>query len=256
MKKMMLLLLLVSLLPSEAGAWSTPGEDFSGEMKLGGAVTNTRNPWVWKLGQGNKKLDIEKIPVSRTNDELLISVPVPTLNIVLGKTILTTPAGRDGLSPKVIYGKETDGCSLTWTDPGIAKVTLPVTDGAGNRLSGSFTFRMQVAGVLRHVQDGQPVYAGVYDDLKTNGLPPQDLVINVSQISGVLKRMFSSEGPAWLQEMVVAGKAGLSQFSNASLRQVEGAYGAQVLAGSGELRIKGEIPERWRASLPVSIEYQ
>ncbi|HAN6040451.1 TPA: fimbrial protein, partial [Escherichia coli] len=37
---------------------------------------------------------------------------------------------------------------------------------------------------------------------------------------------------------------------------VEGAYGAQTVAGSGELRLNGTMPERWRVSLPVSIEYQ
>ena len=48
----------------------------------------------------------------------------------------------------------------------------------------------------------------------------------------------------------------MSHFSDASLRQVEGAYGAQTVAGSGELRLNGMMPERWRVSLPVSIEYQ
>ncbi|WP_445610813.1 F4 family fimbrial subunit, partial [Escherichia coli] len=49
--------------------------------------------------------------------------------------------------------------------------------------------------------------------------------------------------------------SGVSHFSDALLRQVEGAYGAQTVAGNGELHLNGAIPERWRASLPVSIEY-
>ncbi|WP_445610815.1 F4 family fimbrial subunit, partial [Escherichia coli] len=50
--------------------------------------------------------------------------------------------------------------------------------------------------------------------------------------------------------------SGVSHFSDALLRQVEGAYGAQTVAGSGELRLNGAIPERWQISLPISIEYQ
>ncbi|HCB9840055.1 TPA: fimbrial protein, partial [Escherichia coli] len=64
------------------------------------------------------------------------------------------------------------------------------------------------------------------------------------------------EGPGWLQTMTVTSAAGLSHFSDTSLRQVEGVYGAQMVAGSGELRLNGAMPERWRVSLPVSIEYQ
>lgn len=56
--------------------------------------------------------------------------------------------------------------------------------------------------------------------------------------------------------MTVTDAASLSRFSATSLRQVEGVYGAQTVAGSGELRLSGAIPERWRVSLPISIEYQ
>ncbi|ECX6188009.1 fimbrial protein, partial [Salmonella enterica subsp. enterica serovar Infantis] len=49
---------------------------------------------------------------------------------------------------------------------------------------------------------------------------------------------------------------GLSRFSDAALRQVDGVYGAQTVADSGELRFKGEIPSRWHTSLAVSIEYR
>ncbi|EPU7222986.1 fimbrial protein, partial [Escherichia coli] len=114
----------------------------------------------------------------------------------------------------------------------------------------------QAAGVLRHVKDGQPAYAGVYDDLNVNGLPGESTAMKASDIPGVLQKMFSGEGPGWLQTMAISGYSGVSHFSDATLRQVEGAYGAQTVAGSGELRLSGAMPERWRVSLPVSIEYQ
>ncbi|HFP5551524.1 TPA: fimbrial protein, partial [Escherichia coli] len=138
---------------------------------------------------------------------------------------------------------------------GVAEVTLPVT-GDNNVRAGTFVFRMQAAGVLRHMQDRQPVYAGVYDDLNVNGLPGESTAMKTSDIPGVLQKMFSGEGPSWLQTMTISGYSGVSHFSDASLRQVEGAYGAQTVAGSGELRLNGMMPERWRVSLPVSIEYQ
>ncbi|MEQ4855025.1 F4 (K88) fimbria minor subunit FaeI [Escherichia coli] len=254
MKKVTLFLFAASLLPSCVLAWNTPGEDFSGELKLEGAVTSTRNPWVWKVGQGNEGLEVKQSRGVRDGEQA-IPVALPAMTVLLGKTTLTTPAGREGLSPRVSYGKGAEGFSLEWTAPGMAEVTLPVT-GDKNVRAGTFTFRMQAAGVLRHMQDGQPVYAGVYDDLNANGLPGESKVMQASDIPGALQTMFSGEGPSWLQTMTVTTAAGLSRFSDASLRQLEGVYGAQAVADSGELRLNGAMPERWRVSLPVSIEYQ
>ncbi|MEB7742615.1 F4 (K88) fimbria minor subunit FaeI [Escherichia coli] len=254
MKKVTLFLFAVSLLPSCVLAWNTPGEDFSGELKLEGAVTSTRNPWVWKVGEGNERPEVKTFCDVR-NGKRGIPVLLPALTVVLGKTILTTPSGREGLSPRVSYGKGADDFSLVWTEPGMAEVTLPVT-GENNIRAGTFVFRLQAAGVLRYVQDGQTVYAGVYDDLEANGLPGENQVMKAGDIPGVLQTMFSGEGPFWLQTMTVTTTAGLSHFSDAALRQVEGAYGARTVAGSGELHLDDAVPERWRVSLPVSIEYQ
>lgn len=254
MKKVTLLLFAVSLLPTAVLAWSTPGEDFSGALKLEGPVTSTRNPWEWKIGPQNESLEV-RLSRGVRGGEQRIPVSLPALPLVLGKTALTTPAGREGLSPRVSYGKGTEGFSLVWTEPGVAEVTLPVT-GDNNARAGTFVFRMQAAGVLRHVQGGRPVYAGVYDDLNANGLPGESRMMKTSGVSGALQQMFSGEGPSWLQTMMVTTPAGLSQFSNTALRQIDGVYGAQTVAGSGELHLSGAMPERWQVSLPVSIEYQ
>lgn len=74
--------------------------------------------------------------------------------------------------------------------------------------------------------------------------------------AGALQAMFAGEGPSWLQVMTVTGSDGLSRFSDAALRQVEGVYGAQIMVGYGELYLKGQVPSVWHGSLPVSIEYQ
>ncbi|EBI9246254.1 TPA: fimbrial protein [Salmonella enterica] len=254
MKKVTLFLFAVSLLPSCGLAWNTPGEDFSGELKLEGPVTSTRNPWVWKIGDGNTQMNIKALPVAR-GGKPVIPVPLPAITVLLGKTTLTTPGGREGLAPQVSYGKGTDGFALEWTAPGVASVTLPVT-GEGNVRAGTFTFLMQAAGVLRHVQDGQVVYAALYDDLQGNGLPAQAKMMPAEQTPGQLRAMFEGEGPGWLQDMTVSGTAGLSRFSDASLRQADGVYGARMVADSGALHFEGEIPPRWGASLTVSIEYR
>ncbi|EAZ1917985.1 fimbrial protein, partial [Salmonella enterica] len=162
--------------------WNTPGEDFSGELKLGGPVTSTRNPWVWKIGEGNTQVNMDAPPVARSGGAV-IPVPLPAMTVLLGKTTLTTPAGREGLAPQVTYGKGTDGFALEWTAPGMASVTLPVT-GEGNNRAGTFTFRMQAAGVLRHVQDGRVEYAGLYNDLQGNGLPGQAQVMPAEKTPG------------------------------------------------------------------------
>ncbi|HFR7798699.1 TPA: hypothetical protein ACHWY1_004899, partial [Escherichia coli] len=113
-----LFLFAVSLLPASVLAWNTPGEDFSGALKLEGMVSSARNPWVWEVGQGNENLDVE--PQIRRGGG---TVAMPAITILRGKTILTTPAGREGLSPRVSYGKGEEGFSLVWTDVGIADVT-------------------------------------------------------------------------------------------------------------------------------------
>ncbi|ELX0903163.1 F4 (K88) fimbria minor subunit FaeI [Salmonella enterica] len=254
MKKVTLFLFAATFLPSCLLAWNKPGEDFSGELKLEGSVANTRNPWVWKVGQGNKSLEVKQRRGVHSGKNG-IPVSLPTLTVVLGKTILTTPAGREGLSPRVSYGKGAADFSLVWTEPGIAELTLPVT-GENNSCAGTFVFRMQAAGVLRHVQNGQPVYAGVYDDLNANGLPGESRTMQAGEVPGTLQMMFSGEGPSWLQTMTLSSYMGVSHFSDAALRQVEGVYGAQTMAGSGELRLNGVVPERWLVSLPVSVEYQ
>ncbi|MCF2182810.1 F4 (K88) fimbria minor subunit FaeI [Escherichia coli] len=254
MKKVTLFLFAVSLLPSCVLAWNTPGEDFSGELKLEGPVTSTRNPWVWIIGQGNENLDVKQRRGGRDSGQG-ISVALPVMTVLLGKTTLTTPVGREGLSPRISYGKGIEGFSLVWGAPGMAEVTLPVT-GDNNARAGKFVFRMQVTGGLRYVQNGQPIYAGVYDDLNANGLPGESTMMKTSETPGVLQNMFSDEGPSWLHTMTVTTSVGVSHFSDASLRQVEGVYGAQTVAGSGELCLNGTPPVHWRVSLPVSIEYQ
>ncbi len=98
MKKMTLFLFAASLLPSCVLAWNTPGEDFSGELKLEGTVTSTRNPWVWKVGRGNESLVVKQSRDVRDGEQG-IQVALPTMTVLLGKTTLTTPAGREGLSP-------------------------------------------------------------------------------------------------------------------------------------------------------------
>lgn len=254
MKKVTLFLFAASLLPSTVLAWNTPGEDFSGELNLGGPVLSTRNPWVWKVGAGSRYLDSVYSGIS-SGGEKVISVTVPALPVLLGKTSFTTSAGREGLSPLVTYGRDTEAFSMVWTENGIAEVMLPVT-GDKKGSTGTFTFRMQVAGVLRYEQNGQAMYKGVRDDLQANGLPGEAMVMNAEQVPGVLQAMFSGEGPSWLQAMTLSGYTGVSHFSDAALRRIEGVYGAQIMAGYGELRLSGDVPERWQASLSVRIEYQ
>ncbi|AOV96353.1 fimbrial protein [Edwardsiella hoshinae] len=254
MKRTTRLLLAASLLPSWVLAWNMPGEDFSGALNLGGSVTNARNPWVWKVGEGNTQINTTTLTVPRSSDRG-IPIRLPIMTVLLGKTTLTTPAGREGLAPQVTFGMGTDGFSLTWMAPGEALVTLPVS-GEGKARTGTFTFRMQTVGVLRHVQDNRAEYVGLYDDLLGNALPSQAQMIPAEQIPSVLQTMFGNEGPAWLRAMAVNSVSGLSRFGDASLRQVDGVYGAQTVANSGALHLMGPLPSRWHTSLAVSIEYR
>ncbi len=253
-KNSVLLFLMVCFFPFSVFAWNTPGQDFSGALKLGGPVTSTRNPWVWKIGEGKSNLNVKQSPVSRGRD-LVVPVSLPAMNLVLGKTVLTTPAGREGLAPRIIFGKGSDDFSLVWTAPGIADVTLPVT-GEGGRRVGYFTFRIQAAGLMRYVRNCQVNYASIYDDVGGNGLPDKSHIISSGLILGLFQSMFNGEGPKWLSAMSVNSDKGVSHFSDTSLRQIDGVYGARIIADTGELHLQADKTERWNVSLPVSIEYQ
>lgn len=89
MKKVTLFLFAASLLPSSVLAWNTPGEDFSGELKLEGAVTSTRNPWVWKVGQGNESLEVKQSRSVRDGRQV-IPVALLALTVVLRIKIKST----------------------------------------------------------------------------------------------------------------------------------------------------------------------
>lgn len=247
-------LLAVSVWPAGVQAWSAPGEGFAGELTLGGEVTSLRNPWAWQLGEGVKGLEVTLSGRALEKGEAN-ALALPATLLLLGKTILTTPAGRVGLAPRVTYGSETGGAELTWSASGMADVTLPVT-GDGNMPVGHFRFRIQALAMLRHMEDGKATYVGIYDDLKGNGLPGGAQVVAPAQTAGRLQAMFANEGPTWLQEATVSQVFGLSQFNNAALRQVEGVYGASIVADSGQLYLEGAMPASWHVALPVSIEYQ
>ncbi|MFM5219597.1 hypothetical protein ACEUAM_22560 [Aeromonas hydrophila] len=255
MKQVVCVLLAVGLLPTWGWAWSVPGEDFSNELTLGGEVTNTRQAWGWKTGVGVSGLDVVLSSWVGKDGNVAVSVPFPALPILLGKTMLTSPTGRVGLTPTVVYGRDVPGAELTWMAPGMAEVTLPIS-GDDKALVGHFTFRMQALAMLRHVQDGQAIYARIYDDVLGNGLPGLAQITPQEQTASNLLRIFANEGPEWLAAASVSQVLGVSQFSNTTLRQVEGVYGAAVVADSGQLFLKGEVPSRWRVSLPISVEYQ
>lgn len=256
MKKRAVLLMLVSLFPIAGLAWNTPGQDFSDGLELGGVVTSTRNPWMWQLGDGTAIPSLNPRKPVLNNGKLAVAVQLPVSNILLGKTVLPALAGREGLAPRISFGRGIDGFSIDWTAPGEGRVTLPAT-AEGNTVIGSLRFKIKAAGLLRHVSGNNAVYAGLYDDLNNNGLPEQTKIMASDLTVGMLQKMFSGEGPVWLsQNIKIKESRGVSNFGDSSLRQLEGVYCAQVVADSAELQLNGEIPSHWKVSLPVSVEYQ
>ncbi|EPQ7464104.1 fimbrial protein [Escherichia coli] len=255
-KNLNFLLFLVSITPIVVFAWSNPGQDFNGELTIGGAVTNTRNPWVWKLSEGDGNLDIHTSQAVRDKGKRqILTVNLPGKNILLGKTILTSPAGREGLTPRISFGTMGDDFSLLWSVEGTALITLPVT-GDSNIKKGTFSFKMIAGGVLCHVVNSNHVCNSLYDDINSNGLPPQRYMIRPDRTISILNSIFSSDAPVWLNKIEASTGMGLSRYGDPNLHQIDGAYGAQVVAGSGILKIDGELPSSWRVSLPVNIEYQ
>ncbi|ECX2002026.1 F4 family fimbrial subunit [Citrobacter braakii] len=242
-------------------AWSTPGENFSGELTLGGQVTNSRNPWGWKLMVGDDA-DMSLPASDRTsrNGEQTWSGLMKGQPIVLGKTLMSMPAGREGLAPRVNYSSGTSGTHLEWLKDGQGEMTLPVYDVADSVSPvGELSFRLRASMLLRHIEGGQPVYAPVYNDLSGNGLPPKGQTQNAESTAPQLCALFAGDGPAWLCTVAtpVGDAVPLGRLTDSRLRQPQGVYGAAIVPGSGELRLRRDVMlSRWKTTLNVSITYQ
>lgn len=254
MKKGKLFLLAIVLLPSYVLAWSNPGDDFSGQLTIGGKVTNNKNPWLWKVGKATGEINV-KVKKQPRNSQIFIPVRLPALTVLLGKTTQSTPVGRDGLAPLVTYGKGVEGFSINWISSGVASVAAPVTCDS-IKCEGKLTFQIQSAAVLREFKGNNPSYSGIYDDMQSNGYPSQMQMMSEKLIPGFLKTVFAGEGPSWIQDIKVTGYTGLSRFNDSSVRLIEGIYGAKIIPDSGRLYLKDVQDVRWRVSIPVYIEYR
>ncbi|ECV2306850.1 fimbrial protein [Salmonella enterica subsp. enterica serovar Javiana] len=241
-------------------AWSTPGEGFSGELTLGGPVTSSRNPWSWKLMPGETDMSLRTADRASRAGEQVWSGLLKARPVLMGKTTQSTPAGREGLAPVVNYGSGMPDSVLTWLSGGEAEVTLPVYDSVSPGVqAGHFRFRLRAAMLLRYTQGDQPVYAGIYNDLPGNGLPPEGKTLPAAQLAAELCGQFAGEGPSWLcgGGLGVTTSLPLSRLTDDRLHQLQGVYGVETVAGSGELVLReGAMPAHWKTTLNVSIAYQ
>lgn len=256
-----LMLLMAGLFPAGVlAAWSNPGQDFSGELTLDGEVTSVRNPWAWQVDKSAAGIQVKATTRQARDGDLVWQGLMTARPLLLGKTVLTTPAGREGLAPVVSLGGGQPDFTLTPEGDGVLQVKVPVfTPEATDRVTGSLQFRVETAALIRYVVNGNPVYAGVHNDLAGNGLPGKGQEMTAGRTAQSLCGMFAGEGPVWLcgPSVSVSEVVPLSRFTDNRLRQVEGVYGAQVVGGSGTLRISGSsIPASWKATLPVRIEYR
>ncbi|EAO6898651.1 fimbrial protein [Salmonella enterica] len=257
----LILVLLSIMFPvGVLAAWSSPGEDFNGELTVGGAVTSSRNPWTWKLMAGENELALSTDEGLNRNGEMIWGGLLGARSILLGKTTHVSPTGRDGLAPRVNYAIDIPGASLVWLADGMSEISLPVYDKAMSSTPvGQFNFRLRAAMMLRSMAGENPYYTGVYNDLTGNGLPTKDMGLDEDKTTALLCVLFAGEGPKWLcnPSTTLTGSVPLSRLTESSFHQIEGVYGAHIIGGSGELRFrKGAIPERWKSTLSVSIEYQ
>ncbi|ENE9858913.1 TPA: hypothetical protein PRY54_003927 [Escherichia coli] len=235
-------------------AWSTLGHNFNGGIKFEGNVTNNRNPWQWKIME---KVMVPALNGNERREGKFLHVPISQVTILSGKTSVTSPAGRQGLTPVVRLGKTSNDNRVQWTAPGIATVTLPVY-GEEHEERGIFTFKIRAVALMKHVIDGKEEYFNLYNDTAGNGLPDSKNVIERSQASGFLREIFKSEPLKWLDnDILISEVKRISAFSDKAFRQINGAYGAQIVPNSGELTFSTHtVPAKWRVTLPISIEYQ
>ncbi|WP_370607792.1 fimbrial protein [Citrobacter meridianamericanus] len=256
-----LILLIASLLPTAVLAtWNSPGRDFYGELMLDGKVTSIRNPWLWQVDRTHINIQVKAVDrYSRDGEQvwkgLMVDGP-----LLLGKTVLTTPTGREGLAPVVSFGVGQEGFNITPKGKGVVEVMLPVyTSQRTDNSEGSLNFLLETAALIRHVVNGNAIYSGLYNDLYGNGLPGKGQEMAADITMKTLCGMFTGEGPTWLCDasLNVTENVPISYFTNSDLFQVEGVYGAMVIGRSGTLKINGSnTPASWKATFPVRIEYR
>lgn len=256
-----LLLLATSLFFSgTCAAWSEPGQDFSKALTVDGDVTNVRNPWVWRVGASCTDIPVRATTGQMRQGHRAWSGLMPALPLLLGKTVLTSPTGREGLAPDVHFGAGQPDFRATPQGEGVIQIILPVyTPGAPEKTVGSLLFRAETAALIRYMAGGSPVYAGIYSELSGNGLSDRRGAMAARRTAQVLCGMFAGEGPGWVCDpsLNVSDSLALSRFTDGSLHEVDGVYGARIVAGSGELQINARhIPSSWRATLSVRVEYR
>ena len=171
------------------------------------------------------------------SSETIIPVLLPPMNLLLGKTTYVTFSGGEGLSPLIKYGKNAGGFNLEWVAPGTALMTLAVTAHDYSKI-GYFTFKMQVAAVMRHISGDQVLYLGLYGDHEDNGLPELSSMMPAFKLREKLQTMFEGEGPIWLKDIRIIGATDISRFNDTGLYQIEGIYGVQVIPDSGKLYLR------------------
>lgn len=255
------MMLLMALLPAgQLAAWSEPGKDFNSELTLGGQVTSLRNPWQLKVGNALSGLQVSEAEGTNLKGERVWKGLMKDDVVLLARTTLTTPAGREGLIPVVSFGKDSQGVDLNWLQDGEGELSLPVyiPESPGEAV-GTLKFRVQSAAVIHHVQHGKALHSAIYNDLTNNGLAGQHQAMEPERAVVMLCSLFGTDAPLWLcdSSKIDARTIPLTQFASCEKRQVQGVYGAKTVASSGELRIaSGFQPCSWKATLSVSMVYQ
>lgn len=256
-----LLLLVISFFPAGVIAgWSMPGESFSGELVVGGQVTDIRNPWNWKMAGTESEMNLSVSAQSRRNAGHVWTGLLDGRPLLLGKTEGVVMAGRDGLAPEVTFGNGSEGFGLSWQGNGEAEVVLPVYDSLSPGAPvGQFTFRLIAAAMMSYVRHEQTVFRAVYNDGSGNVLPARAMAVPAESTGELLCSMFAGEGPEWLCNTgrLVTGSEPLSRLTDTGITRPESVFGVRMVSGSGVLRTDGNSPPpRWKATLPVRIEYR
>ncbi|MDQ1886572.1 hypothetical protein RA180_21520 [Aeromonas salmonicida] len=242
MKPYMMMLWLLCSTVGHA-QWSEPGQPFTGALQWEGEVTDHRNPWRWHIGY-----DGAPISVSLADGQegrwrgLLEAMP-----LVLGKTEHTLLSGREGVLPLVSFGRGTTGITVSQEGNGVQEIHLPVREDSPDGVQvGTLRLRVQSLAALHAKEQG----AMLTGEALTVGAP--------QHLRTQLQTLFGHEAPAWLaSDSGLWAQRPLTALAEPGLTELDAVYAVQVVAGSGELQLQPDnIPTRWKATLPVNIEYQ
>ncbi|WP_370556258.1 fimbrial protein [Edwardsiella tarda] len=269
MKKTLLALALATgAVSGSAMAWQEG--NFNGSVDIGGNIVQQQPSWQWMVGNESGSavnLNLSDAVVSGNNN-VWSGVGAKSYPILLGKTKFKYSGVGTGMSPVITYGGE--GFAINFPADAAPKITLTAKGKTDTAKTGVLKFNMNMYALADVIwskagTNGNDLYTYqmIADTAKSYGN-------GYLQNAGYVKTLTSAKVKDGVARLLGADMITLDPgtvetasytrpnlFDDTSALGLQGAYGSEFVANSGELTFpKDATPSDWKATLAVTVSYQ